>query len=53
MLHSGTIKVAPAAGAWMRQYLILPTEVKATGPKGYIIKSDVLAHIEANKLVKG
>jgi len=53
MLHSGTIRVAPAAGAWMRAYMILPTEVKATGPKGYIIKTDVLEHIEANKLVKG
>lgn len=53
MLHGGSIKVAPAAGAWMRAYMVLPTEVKATGPKGYITKTDVLSHIESNKLVKG
>lgn len=53
MLHGGSYKVAPAAGWWMRTYKILPTEVKATGPKGYIVKADVLAHIESNKLEKG
>ena len=52
-LHSGSIKVAPAAGWWMRTYMVLPSEVKATGPKGYILKGDVLAHIEKNKLQKG
>ena len=52
-LHGDAFKVAPAAGAWMRSHLILPSEVKATGPKGYIIKTDVLNHIEANNLVVG
>ena len=53
MLHSGSIKVAPAAGWWMRTYMILPSEVKTTGPKGFILKGDVLDHIEKNKLQKG
>ena len=53
LLHSGTTKVAPAAGWWMRLYMVLPTEVKATGPRGHVTKGDVLGHIEANKLVKG
>ena len=33
--------------------MILPTEVKPTGPKGYLLKGDVLKHIEDNKLEKG
>ena len=53
MLHGSKHKVSPAAGAWMRAYMVLPTEVKATGPKGYIIKEDVMTHISANQLVKG
>lgn len=52
-LHSDAFKVAPAAGAWMRSHMILPSEVKATGPKGFIIKTDVLNHIDANNLVVG
>ena len=43
-------KVSPAAGWWMRNYLVLPSQVKATGPRGYHTKGDVLAFIEANKL---
>jgi len=53
LLHGGSIKVSPAAGWWMRTYLILPTELKATGPKGYITKGDVLAHIKKNNLQQG
>jgi len=53
MIHGGTFKVAPAAGWWMRTYLILPSEVKATGPKGFILKGDVLEHIDKNKIQKG
>ena len=52
-LHGGQIKVSPAAGWWMRSYLILPVEVKTFGTKGFIQKSDVLDHIEANGLVQG
>jgi len=33
--------------------MILPGEVVATGPKGFITKGDVLSHIESNKLEKG
>ena len=33
--------------------MIMPAEVKATGPKGFLLKSDVLEFIETNKLVKG
>ena len=53
VLHSGAFKVAPSAGWWMRTYMVMPKEVAATGPKGFILKSDVLEHIEKNKLVKG
>lgn len=42
--HSGKYKVGPAALAMMRGYMILPKEVKPTGPKGYITKEDVLKH---------
>lgn len=37
----------------MRTYMVMPNELTATGPKGFILKSDVLEHIEKNKLVKG
>jgi hypothetical protein len=37
----------------MRTYRVMPSELKASGPKGFILKSDVLAHIESNKLQKG
>lgn len=45
--------MAPSAGWWMRTYMVMPNELTATGPKGFILKSDVLEHIEKNKLVKG
>lgn len=53
VLHSGAFKVAPSAGWWMRTYMVMPSEITATGPKGFILKSDVVNHIEKNKLVKG
>lgn len=53
IIHSGEFKIAPAAGWWLRTYMILPKEVKSTGPKGYILKGDVLKHIEDNKIQKG
>ena len=53
MIHGGDYRVAPAAGWWMRTYHILPSEVKPTGPKGFILKGDVLEHIEKNNIQKG
>ena len=53
MIHGGKYLVAPAAGWWMRTYQILPSEVIATGPKGFILKGDVLSHIDQNKIQKG
>lgn len=53
MLHDGQYKVAPSAGFYMRTYRVMPSEVKASGPKGYIQKGDVLEFVEKNKLKKG
>jgi pyruvate/2-oxoglutarate dehydrogenase complex dihydrolipoamide acyltransferase (E2) component len=53
MIHDGQYKVAPSAGFYMRTYGVLPSEVPASGPKGYIQKGDVLDFVEKNKLVKG
>ena len=43
-------KVAPAAGWWMRTYGVLPSDVEQTGPRGYIVKGDVLKVIKAKNL---
>ena len=53
MLHSEDYRVSPAAGWWMRAYMVLPTEVSASGPKGFIQKGDVVQHIDKNNLVVG
>lgn len=53
IMHSGAFKISPSASWYMRTYCIMPSELKATGPKGFIIKSDVIEHIESKKLVKG
>jgi len=45
--------VAPAAAFYMRTYRVLPSEVVATGPKGVIVRSDVLDFVEKHKLEKG
>lgn len=45
MLHHGPLKVAPAAGTYLRRYGIMPNLIKATGPRGYILKGDVLDYI--------
>ena len=45
-----SFKVSPAASWWMRSYGVLPSQIKATGPRGYHTKGDVLAFIEANKI---
>ncbi len=43
-------RVSPAAGWWLRTYGVLPSQVPATGPKGFILKGDVLMHIKQNNL---
>lgn len=45
-------KVAPSTWYWFLNYRVLPSQVKSTGPRGYLTKADVLAHIESNKLQK-
>lgn len=45
-------KVAPSTWYYFLNYRVLPSQVKATGPRGYLTKSDVILHIEANKLQK-
>ena len=44
------LKVSPAAGWWMRSYGVLPSKLTATGPKGYLVKGDVLKYIKTNNL---
>ena len=39
------IKVAPAAGGYLRRYGVLPSQVIATGPRGHVLKGDVLQYI--------
>jgi len=47
MLHGlSKFRISPAASHWMRLFMILPNEVQATGPKGFISKGDVLDHIQ-------
>ena len=48
--ESTKFKISPAAGWWLRSYAVLPSQVSASGPKGYIQKGDVLKHIKANNL---
>lgn len=48
--EEGKYKISPAAGWWMRAYGVLPSEVTATGPKGFILKGDVLKIVRGNKL---
>ena len=47
------IKISPSARWWMHLYNVAATGVAATGPKGYILKGDVLAHVEKHGLKKG
>lgn len=46
-------KIAPAASFYLKTYQVLPSEVKASGPKSMIQKGDVLSFINSQKLVKG
>ena len=32
MIHSGEIRISPAAGWYLRTYMIMPTSVTASGP---------------------
>ena len=34
----------------MRSYGVLPSKLTATGPKGYLVKGDVLKYIKTNNL---
>ena len=43
-------KISPAAGWWLRSYGVLPSQVPASGPKGYILKGDVVKHVKTNSL---
>ena len=43
-------RIAPAAGTYLRRFGVLPSQIKATGPRGHVLKGDVLQYIEANKL---
>jgi len=40
-------RIAPAAYGYLRGFRVLPSEVTATGPKGFLTKGDILAHIAA------
>ena len=53
MIKGDQYMVAPAAAFYMRTYRVLPSEVVATGPKGIIVRSDVLDYVEKHKLEKG
>lgn len=37
----------------MHLYSVAAKDIAATGPKGYILKGDVLAHIDKHSLKKG
>ena len=43
-------KVSPAAGNYLRQFGLLPSKLTATGPRGYMTKSDVLSYIKKNNI---
>lgn len=50
ILHDPTTQVSPAAGFYLRMYKLLPSQVKATGPKGHVLKEDVISYAEKNNL---
>ena len=46
-----SMKIAPAAGNWLRGYGVLPSQIGTpSGPKGHLTKQDVLAYITKNAL---
>ena len=46
------MKVAPSTWFYFLNYGVLPSQVKATGPRGYLTKADLINFITGNKLVK-
>ncbi len=46
------LKVAPSAWFYFLNYGVLPSQVKATGPRGYLTKADLINFITGNKLTK-
>jgi hypothetical protein len=46
------IKVAPSTWFYFLNYGVLPSQVKATGPRGYLTKADLINFITGNKLTK-
>ncbi|CDW83261.1 dihydrolipoyllysine-residue acetyltransferase component 1 of pyruvate dehydrogenase mitochondrial-like [Stylonychia lemnae] len=45
--------IAPSAGFYLKSYQVLPSEVKASGPKNLIQKGDVLSFIKSSNIQKG
>lgn len=45
-------KVAPSTWFYFLNYSVLPSQVKATGPRGHLTKADVTNFIASNKLQK-
>ena len=43
-------RVSPSAGGYLRRYGLLPSQVTATGPKGHLLKGDVLQYAQDNKV---
>ena len=48
ILHSGDVRVSPAAGTWLRRYGIMPNLVEATQQTVDKLISDVNSLVEAN-----
>jgi pyruvate/2-oxoglutarate dehydrogenase complex dihydrolipoamide acyltransferase (E2) component len=46
-------RITPSAGFYLKTYQVLPSEVKASGPKTYIQKGDVLSFVKAQNIQKG
>ena len=46
------IKVAPSTWFYFLNYGVLPSQVKATGPRGYLTKADLINFITGSKLSK-
>ena len=49
---SSGIKMAPSAGGLLRLYGLDASQVTSTGPRGHLLKEDVLAHAKKHNLSK-